>query len=490
MANTRFNVENGSLREILKASVDQKLKMVVYNTRTKSTREVEIIPTTSWGGNGLLGVSIKHSSFDKADERVWHVVEVENGSPAQQAGFKANEDYVIGSDSILQESDDLYNLIEAHEGKDLKLFVYNVNTDNCREVICKPNSKWGGKGYLGCEFAHGLLHRIPYGDGDTDVADNPRASLLRNEQPVATNKINTTQLQQQQIQQQTSAYTNDNMYRIANQLGPNQSNQQRMNQQPGQQLLQQALFDQKPKQQQETLLGPPKTFAQLASAQYQVEQNQQAHNQNQQQQFHMQPYQSTTQPFQHQQHNHYQNLNQQPLQSQQGPPAQPASQQHELLLNQGAPPAPSEVRQQNTQQAPAPSPQNYNLLVNPQYQSEPYHQQKPSQYPMPPYQTNVQYQTNPESSQQSPQQHQQQQQMVQLPQPQTFAQLASGQYHASEHYSPDQPPIQPLNKPPQQQQHQAPYQQLPLYQQPVFNQSNIQEQQQIQQIDPALSPNA
>lgn len=246
IGNTRFSKENGSLREILKASVDQKLKMIVYNTRSKQTREVEIIPSTSWGGNGLLGVSIKHSSFDRADERVWHVIEVEQGSPAQQAGFKAKEDYVIGSDSILQESDDLYNLIEAHEGKALKLFVYNINSDNCREVICHPNSKWGGKGFLGCEFGHGLLHRIPQ-DGASEINESSKAPLLRNDH-----------LLQQQIRQLNT---------------PSQ---------PGQELFQQALFDPRSLRQQpppssadqqqgapQRMPAPqlPQTFAQLANAQ-------------------------------------------------------------------------------------------------------------------------------------------------------------------------------------------------------------------------------
>ena len=37
--------------------------------------------------------------------------------------------------SILAESEDLFSLIEAHEGRPLKLYVYNTETDHCREVI-------------------------------------------------------------------------------------------------------------------------------------------------------------------------------------------------------------------------------------------------------------------------------------------------------------------------------------------------------------------
>lgn len=44
------------------------------------------------------------------------------------------------------QSEDLFSLIESHEGKGLKLYVYNTDTDNCREVIITPNGSWGGEG--------------------------------------------------------------------------------------------------------------------------------------------------------------------------------------------------------------------------------------------------------------------------------------------------------------------------------------------------------
>lgn len=54
---------------------------------------------------------------------------------ALQAGLQSNCDYIIGADSVLQESDDLFTLVEAHENKPLKLFIYNYITDACREVL-------------------------------------------------------------------------------------------------------------------------------------------------------------------------------------------------------------------------------------------------------------------------------------------------------------------------------------------------------------------
>jgi hypothetical protein len=61
-------------------------------------------------------------------------------------------------------SKDLFSLIEAHEGRPLKLYVYNTETDHCREVTITPNGAWGGEGSLGCGIGYGYLHRIPLGD--------------------------------------------------------------------------------------------------------------------------------------------------------------------------------------------------------------------------------------------------------------------------------------------------------------------------------------
>lgn len=47
---------------------------------------------------------------------------------------------------LFLQSEDLFSLIETHEGKGLKLYVYNTDTDNCREVVITPNGAWGGEG--------------------------------------------------------------------------------------------------------------------------------------------------------------------------------------------------------------------------------------------------------------------------------------------------------------------------------------------------------
>ncbi|XP_038645411.1 Golgi reassembly-stacking protein 2 isoform X1 [Scyliorhinus canicula] len=161
IANARLNQDNDTLKDLLKSNVEKPVKMVVYSSKTLKLRETTVTPSNMWGGQGLLGVSIRFCSFEGANENVWHVLEVEPNSPAALAGLRPHTDYIIGADTVMNESEDLFSLIETHEGKPLKLYVYNTDTDNCREVVITPNTTWGGEGSLGCGIGYGYLHRIP-----------------------------------------------------------------------------------------------------------------------------------------------------------------------------------------------------------------------------------------------------------------------------------------------------------------------------------------
>jgi hypothetical protein len=61
----------------------------------------------------------------------------------------------------LNDAEDLFTLIESNEGKPLKLYVYNSESDMTREITLTPNVGWGGEGSLGCGIGYGYLHRIP-----------------------------------------------------------------------------------------------------------------------------------------------------------------------------------------------------------------------------------------------------------------------------------------------------------------------------------------
>ncbi|XP_012375981.3 Golgi reassembly-stacking protein 1 isoform X2 [Dasypus novemcinctus] len=123
IGHSRLNKENDTLKALLKANVEKPVKLEVFSTKTMK--------------------------------------DVEPASPAALAGLHPYTDFVVGSDQILQESEDFFTLIESHEGRPLKLMVYNSESDTCREVTVTPNAAWGGEGSLGCGIGYGYLHRIP-----------------------------------------------------------------------------------------------------------------------------------------------------------------------------------------------------------------------------------------------------------------------------------------------------------------------------------------
>ncbi|XP_061522465.1 Golgi reassembly-stacking protein 1-like [Phycodurus eques] len=161
IGNTRLCKEGDLLKDLLKANAEKAVKLQVYNTKTQRVRELEVTPGNMWGGQGLLGASVRFCSFEGAAENVWHVLNVEVNSPAASAGLVAHVDFIVGADQLLQSTDDFFSLIEANEGKRLKLLVYNTKSERCREVVVMPNGAWGGEGSLGCGIGYGYLHRIP-----------------------------------------------------------------------------------------------------------------------------------------------------------------------------------------------------------------------------------------------------------------------------------------------------------------------------------------
>lgn len=175
IGNVRLDRDDERLKDILKANVEKPIKLLVFSSKTMNIREVTLTPSGIWGGQGLLGVSIRFCSFEGANENIWHVLEVESNSPAYLAGLRPFTDYIIGADSILSEQEDLFTLIESNEGKPLKLYVYNSETDASREVVLTPNSAWGGDGSLGCGIGYGYLHRIPVDEIPQSQAPPPVA---------------------------------------------------------------------------------------------------------------------------------------------------------------------------------------------------------------------------------------------------------------------------------------------------------------------------
>lgn len=54
-------------------------------------------------------------------------------SPAAVAGLVPHTDYILGAD-LMGPEDDLYSVVETNIGKNIHLFVYNSDSNRCREV--------------------------------------------------------------------------------------------------------------------------------------------------------------------------------------------------------------------------------------------------------------------------------------------------------------------------------------------------------------------
>ncbi|OAV99944.1 hypothetical protein PTTG_01442 [Puccinia triticina 1-1 BBBD Race 1] len=147
----------------------------VYNSKKQEVRSVRTLPNRKWSSNdhvasndqqlqpSLLGLSLRLCSPQNALANVWHVLDIIEGSPAQDAGLVPFGDWIIGyAGGILRGENELYEVVEEHEGRPLRLFVYNADYEVTREVVIVPNRSWGsGEGLLGCSIGFGLLHRIP-----------------------------------------------------------------------------------------------------------------------------------------------------------------------------------------------------------------------------------------------------------------------------------------------------------------------------------------
>ena len=138
------------------------VRTVVHNIKSNSQRLVKITPSSTWGGAGLLGVTIRLDNYGGADERLIRVLSVEHNSPAAIAGLTPLTDYLLGTSSVSFDSDQLLaEVLYVHVDRIVEIYVYNSETDVVRVVTLMPTNSWGGRGLLGAEIGTGYLHGFP-----------------------------------------------------------------------------------------------------------------------------------------------------------------------------------------------------------------------------------------------------------------------------------------------------------------------------------------
>jgi len=162
------NLEEGDeyddvdLPAMLRDHLNMPLELLVYNIKSQESRLVTLIPSSSWGGAGLLGVTIRLDDYGGADERLIRVLTVEHNSPAAIAGLLPEKDYLLGTTTeSFEDTSSLSDTLHRNIDKVCEIYVYNTDSDVVRVVALMPTWSWGGGGLLGAEVGTGYLHRLP-----------------------------------------------------------------------------------------------------------------------------------------------------------------------------------------------------------------------------------------------------------------------------------------------------------------------------------------
>jgi C-terminal processing protease CtpA/Prc len=136
--------------EMIKESENKALPLTIYNIKSETTRDVVITPRRNWGGQGMLGVTIRFDSYWRAEEALVRVLEVMPDSPAELAGLEAEKDYLLGTaEKVFKDTDTLFEEVRKFIDSTVEFYVYNTTTDEVRVVVIMPTENWNGEGCLG-----------------------------------------------------------------------------------------------------------------------------------------------------------------------------------------------------------------------------------------------------------------------------------------------------------------------------------------------------
>lgn len=134
------------------------VSFTIWSAKGQRTREIVIaLPSIE----PILGITLQWCETSITED-VWHILDIQSGSPADLAGLLPYSDYIIGTpEGIVRSESGLGELVEDHLDRRLRLYVYNHEYDVTRELEITPTRSWGGEGALGCVLGFGALHRLP-----------------------------------------------------------------------------------------------------------------------------------------------------------------------------------------------------------------------------------------------------------------------------------------------------------------------------------------
>jgi C-terminal processing protease CtpA/Prc len=96
----------------------------------------------NWGnGSSVLGATIRLEAFGDAHNNILAVKDVLLNGPAREAGFIPFSDFIIGTREIAFKSlEEFAKYVEVNKGQEIRLWIYNIETESVREVPLTPNN--------------------------------------------------------------------------------------------------------------------------------------------------------------------------------------------------------------------------------------------------------------------------------------------------------------------------------------------------------------
>lgn len=173
-------VPNNTFQNIICKSKGCRVFLRVFNVLTQAMRDVVVVPREDWGGDGLMGATIRWEDCIVGD--VLRIVSVVPGSKAEAAGLVPYKEYVMGTQEETVASIDRLAML-MRKSHSIVLFVYNSDTQNVRKVCLETSGD-----SVGLEVAQGMFHGWPGASNSPTeippVQDEPQATQEESQQPL------------------------------------------------------------------------------------------------------------------------------------------------------------------------------------------------------------------------------------------------------------------------------------------------------------------
>jgi hypothetical protein len=173
-------VPNNTFQNIICKSKGCRVFLRVFNLLTQAMRDVVVVPREDWGGDGLLGATIRWEDCIVGD--VLRIVSVVPGSKAEAAGLVPYKEYIMGTQEETVASIDRLAML-MRKSDSILLFVYSSDTQNVRKVCLETSGD-----SVGLEVAQGMFHGWPGASNSPTeippIQDEPQATQEESQQLV------------------------------------------------------------------------------------------------------------------------------------------------------------------------------------------------------------------------------------------------------------------------------------------------------------------